>query len=426
VRRYRVAACAALLSAGIVGAVSAHSQFRPWDHADNPALLARNQRRWVELSVTPVDFTVDNSVVSPGDIFRETVVIDLPAITERVSDDGWRINAGGGVSGHGTLHVGPIGIGSYSRVWDLTRLTIPRNILEILSYGLERDEDGGPVTAEGKGEFVQRLFAESGLYASYSRNQLVYAMKLGAYVPLLYSRDASFRYDLYMHDQPNENGNYFEFNAGAEGELLLGVNPEGDQPEPAIGAKIDVGFIRQDDRRRAMYGAAVNSIPIVPAQVRYEVSEEMAFKAFMDSEEGFLALIDEEDGDDPFQIEEPDLEELEIKELAEPVRVFPETSVSGFYRFGLPVIDLIPHGEFVFGSLARLNAGLVVEGNLPVLNWLSAGFGYQDFSWQITGGLRIPLRVIELSTQLGLSAPELGNLFRAQGLTGRVSLAIGL
>ncbi len=428
-KTFRILVLMGFLGLVVVGAAVAHNQFRPWDHDVNPALLAPNQRRWVELAVTPVDFSVSNSVVAAGDVFQEKVVIDFNEINERVPDEGWRFVGNFSGATHGTVHIGPIGFGGYTSVTNMTRFTLPKSLVEIMADGLPREEDGdGAVRADGEGALDQRLFLEGGLYGSYTRNQIVYALKLGAYSPVVYSRDTNFGYELYMGDEPNDDGNYIDLRAGAEGEILLGVDPDDPGASPAVGLKTDVGFIRQDSDRRALFGAAINNVPIVPAQAEYRLKEDVEFRVSTDREEGLSAFFGEEDEefDDIFDVQEPDLDDPEVEKLEDPVRVFTEPSVSGFYRFGFPVVDVIPHAEVVFGSLARLNAGAVVEGNLPVLNWLSVGFGYDDFAWEASAGLRIPLRVIELSAKLGYSAPEISGLFRGQGFTGSINIAIGL
>ena len=398
----------------------AHNQFRSWNHSTNSALLSISERQSVDVGLVSADVSVGNSSVAIGEIFQQRWIIDLNAVADDLGSNDWEFGTTSDATHFATFHFGRVGVGYYTSASHIIHLTLPNSLFETVSEGLPHNDDGGPIERSGEGEAALASFAEAGLYGSYRHADHLFAVKAGAYVPLFYGEDVAFAYDLYMGEEPNDDGNVIDFRGRLDGAVLTSVNLD-DPSDFDFGVKTDIGVVRRDERRRAMYGLGVNNIPIVPARARFRVADDVSIS--VTSEGALQALID---GEEPFEIEMFDLDDaLAVERLDEPATVYPETSVSGFYRFDIPIVDVVPHAEYVFGRFARLNGGLVIEGDLPVLRWFSFGVERRDFSWRSSAALRIPLRAVELTTTVGLSAPELRNMFNVHGLAASVALSVG-
>lgn len=386
----------------------ANNGISPWNHRQNPAYFAFGTRRYAELGLS-VDATIGNSVLGTHELFAETLTIDLDELYDRTPDRGLRLGANTNAELHFLVHVGRVGLGLYSDTSSITRITVPQSFIELLAKGNELDED-----YSGSTEFMQRSFTETGLYGSYPYREFLIAGKLGMFAPGIYTEDAEATYKLETLSDGTVRGE-----VGAEGKAYTSFGDEGIE---GLGVNVSLGLIRPDADGKPKYGGAVNNIPIAPARPGYVIDLEESRFTF-ESESILQAINDEED---PFETtdQEGDFDARKLDSGDRPSVHMP-ISVSGFYRFAVPVVDVIPTGEVVFGDYPRLNAGAQVEGNFFPVNMLSVGLGYRDFFWHANAGVRLPFRPVELAVQLRSAAPEISGVWGRRGLGATISLAIG-
>ncbi|TVR06805.1 MAG: hypothetical protein EA403_00445, partial [Spirochaetaceae bacterium] len=188
------------------------------------------------------------------------------------------------------------------------------------------------------------------------------------------------------------------------------------------GFNISLGVVKPDSSGRPLYGGAINNIPLVAARPGYAFEiEQFRFEFETDD------LLDRfEEGLDPFDTDTSEGDaDVRTLDPSDRPRVHMPVSVSGFYRFAVPVVDVIPSAELVFDDPFRLNAAVAVEGNFFPVNMLSVGFGHRNWLWYGSAGLRIPLRVFELAMQVQSVGTEPKGVFNTHGLGATVSLALG-
>ncbi len=415
---FRRAVVAGLVFVIAAGSAGAHNLFQSWDHDTNAALLASSQRQYIDLGLLHTDLTVDNSSLDYREVFQEEWRLSFNDIVDELDGNDLLFNANVNLGNYATIQAFRLTPGAFVHVSHLSQFRLPNDLFEILAEGVP--DDGDSISREGDASVRLRSVAEAGVHATYRAWDHIFGAKAAAYLPVLYSDDLGLTYDFYMGREANEDGNIIDLHGELSGRVLTAVNFE-DPSDFDLGLKIDVGAMKQDDRGRAMYGLGVNNIPLVPAEARYQVAADAELS--VTSEGGLQALID---GEDAIDTQFPDADDaLSTEPLEEPEALYPETSVSGFYRVDIPYIDVIPHAEFVFGDYSRLNGGVVVQPDILILRNLSVGIAREDFSWQTTAALRLPLRLVEFHAAVGATAPRFSDMFNGRGITASTGLSIG-
>ena len=381
----------------------------PWNHSRNPAFFTFGTREYVELGMS-VKTGIGNSALGLADMFSRVVVIDLDELYADTPDDGLRIGAAAAAELHIALQFGKLGLGFYTDTYDLSRIVIPRSFIGLLTQGNEPDQ-----SYSGSSEILQRAFAQAGAVASYQLGGFVIAGKFGAFSPLLYSDDnAQAGFTLETATDGTIRGEVF-----AAGDIYTAI---GEGQVQGLGFNLSLGVVRPDEEGKPLYGGGLNNIPIAAARPGYVVKVEQLRYEFEATD-----LLDRlESGGDPFttasQIGEVETIPLDASEQP---KIHMPFSVSGFYRLAIPVIDLVPDAEVVFDDPIRLNAGIMVEGNIFPVNLFSIGFGRRDYLWYGSAGLRVPLRVFELAFQIASVGTEPLGIFDFSGLGAKLSLALG-
>ena len=400
---------AALLLAGGAATLSADNGLRPRDHSRNPVFLDFGARQYAELGVS-ADVAVANSVMSLSDIFSKELVIDLDEIYENTPDRGMRLGSTVANETHLSVKLDRLGFGFFTDTSGFTRFTVPQKFIELVTQGNELDESYADAT-----ELVQRSFTQAGAYATYEFAGFVFGGKLSAFAPLVYT-------------ESNAKAN-FQLTTAADGTIEGEVSASGDvytsggeEGLVGTGVNVSLGVVRPDAEGKPLYGGAINSIPLVAARPGYAIDVEQTRFTF--TTDSLLDAINS--GEDPFTTSETegDVEVVALDPSDRP-KVHMPLSVSGFYRFAVPVVDVVPSAEIVLGDYPRLNAEVNVEGNFFPVNMLSVGFGHTDSLWHAGAGLRIPVRVIELELQVRSVGTEIAGVFDGRGIGAAVALALG-
>ncbi|MFO7780872.1 MAG: hypothetical protein R6W94_04535 [Spirochaetia bacterium] len=389
--------------------VSADNGLRPWDHGRNPAFFDLGAREYAELGFS-VDVSGANSVMALSDIFSKELVIDLDEIYEKTPDRGMRLGSSIGTEQHLSVKLDRIGFGFFGNTRSFTRLTVPKEFIGLITQGNELDGSYSDST-----ELAQRSFTQAGAYATYEYLGFVFGGKFSTFAPLVYT-DSNAKAT-------------FELATAADGTIEGEVSASGDVYTSAgedglvgTGFNLSLGVVRPDENGKALYGGAINSIPLVAARPGYAFNlEKTRFTFTTDS------ILDAINNDrDPFSTSdtEGEADTVALDEGDRP-KIHMPISISGFYRFAVPVVDVVPSAEIVFGDYARLNAEVNVEGNFFPVNILSVGFGHTDSLWHAGAGLRAPLRVFELELQVRSVGTEIAGVFDGRGIGATLALALG-
>jgi hypothetical protein len=343
-------------------------------------------------------------------VFNRVLVIDLDEIYENTPDDGLRLGANAAAEIHLALQFGKLGLGFFTETDDLSRIVIPKSFIGLLTQGNKPD-----TAYDGSSDILQRSFAHAGTVASYEIGGFVVAGKLGVFSPMLYSdENAQAGFTLETASDGTIRGSVF-----ASGDIYTALGDDGLQ---GFGFNVSLGMVRPDEEGKPLYGAGVNNIPIVAAKPGYVIEVEQLRYDFDATD-----LLDRLEGEQDLFTTTSDIGDVETRPLdsADRPKIHMPFSVSGFYRFAIPVIDIVPDAELVFDHPVRLNAGIAVEGNFFPVNMFSIGLGRRDYLWYGNFGLRVPLRVFELAIQVASVGMVPRGIFDLSGLGATVSLALG-
>jgi hypothetical protein len=400
---------AALLPTCGAATLSADNGLRPWNHSRNPVFFDFGAREYAELGLS-VDVSAANSIMSLSDILSEELVIDLDEIYESTPDRGMRLGSSIGAEQHLSVKLGRIGFGLFGDTSSFSRLTIPKEFIGLITQGNELDGSYADST-----ELVQRSFTQAGAYATYETRGFVFGGKLSTFAPLIYT-DAGSKATFKL---ATEADGTVEGEVSASGDAYTSLGEGG---LVGTGFNLSLGVVRPDEDGKPLYGGAINSIPLVAARPGYAFNlEETAFTFTTDS---LLEAINS--GEDPFTTADTEgSAETGLLDEGDRPKIHMPISISGFYRFAVPVVDVVPSAEVVFGDHARLNAEVNVEGNFFPVNMLSVGFGHQNSLWHAGAGLRVPLRVIELGLQVRSVGTEIAGVFDGRGIGATLALALG-
>jgi hypothetical protein len=403
-----IAFCACLFLSGTVG-LWADAGLDPWNHGTNPAFFAFGNREYAELGLS-MTTAIGNSALGLSDLFNRVVVIDLDEIYDKTPNDGLRIGAQAAAEFHLALQFGKAGLGVFSETYDVSRVVIPKSFIGLITQGNEPD-----TAYDGSTDILQRSFALAGMFTSYQIAGFVFAGKFGVFSPMLYSdENAKAGFTLETASDGTVQGSVY-----ASGDIYTALGDDGLQ---GLGFNVSLGMVRPDEEGKPLYGAALNNIPVVAARPGYIIEVEQLRYDFVTT-----SLLDRLEGGTDLFDTTSDVGDVETRPLdsADQPKIHMPFSVSGFYRFAIPVVDIVPDAELVFDNPARLNAGVVVEGNFFPVNMFSIGLGRRDYLWYASAGLRVPLRVFELAIQVASVGAAPRNIFDLSGLGATVSLALG-
>lgn len=390
-----------------------------WEHRYNPALLGTSNRGLFEtgLSVSP---GFQNSYFTVGQVFQETLQINLDELYDGLTDAGFGIGLNLGAGAHSTLHLFGLGLGAYADLSTLGQIWIPKTLFDVAANGFESGE-----TYSGKGGLLVRSFAEYGAYGSmnFSRDRLRVGVKLARFMPLAYAEEANTDFTVLAAGDGSATAT-----ADVSARLYSAFdmeNPDTIDPstllsDPGSGLKFDLGFVYGGTRRKPRFGAALTNLTLKPATPAYGWDYSFSATANVDADP-LQSFVDE--SGEPYTLTDPvsnfDAVDAGNKEIKMPL------TLSAFYRFsGLRIIDIIPNLALVMDDPFRMNAGVLVEGAVFPFSLLALGMSYQDLAWRTSAGLKLNLYLMELGVNISSSSPEF-TIFKTNGVAVDVKLAIG-
>ena len=390
-----------------------------FNHGDNPVFLSTGSRSLLDISVNP-GIGLTNSYFTLDKIFTPTIIIDFDDIYESIGTGGYRIGTTIDTHAHGTMHLFGIGVGGYASVTGSARVTLPQEMIGLLTQGIELNNP-----YEGTGEAFVQTFVEYGGYGSFQLGNFTIGTKIARYIPLAYTKNGEALFEA----QANQDGTVTA-SATVSAQLYSAMdleNPDSMMDQNDIlrylsesgGTKFDIGFVYNPDRNRPLWGASLLNIPLGAANPRFgweysayaEASSDGAINAYENDEEFF-------------NVSDPVTDFSAMGTVNE--NIYMPFTAGGFYRIAfLPLVDIIPHGAFVFGPTFHMDAGVTVEGNVFPLSMISLSLQHEDISWQSALGLNLNLRLIEIGAEISTSSPELLGMFSSRGLNFKLEAAIG-
>ncbi|MFP4114589.1 MAG: hypothetical protein ACLFUA_09465 [Spirochaetales bacterium] len=393
----------------------------------NPALLGMSSRGFVELGVSP-EAGAGNNYFSIGDIFTPTIMIDLRAIQEDLGKSDFRLASTVSGDAHLVARILGVSLGFYTNLDGALSAGAPSSLFEILGSG---NPSGEEINASSP--IAGRVFAEAGVNAGVPIGDNWYVGgSLGVFAPVFFTDRGSsvdFSFATYEPGDEKPDGTISEGEVSATASMDLraysafnfeqpNVSSPGEMLALLNGVKVDLGVVRIENSK-ALYGANLSGIPIVAATADNAVT--LSASATV-TQENLLGNFDQEDAD---YLTQEVMDVTPTYETCVGQSIFMPFQLGGFYRFGLPVVDIIGHGQLHFMDPFQMTAGAIVEGNFFPLNMLSLGVEWDRVAWRTTLGLRADLRALELGVDVGMTAPNPLHLFSAQGLWAKAYVAMG-
>ncbi len=426
--------------------VSAFSfSFGADNHSFNPALMGTGARPWFETGVTAtagfgnnyfsvLDFLTDDP--------SQPLVIDLDDLYAVVKEDGgFFMNVNAFSEFHSVVRIWNIGLGAYATIDAVFDTSLPPELFRFLAEGNDKNDE-----FSDSGDILARSFFEAGVYSGYRWKNYQFGVKVGQYLPLLYSDTAGYDMEIKIKEASEPDDLVAEGHIELSGKVYSVLDlEEFENPELMIddpmklleygGYKIDAGVVYAKQPARPLWGVSV-SVPITPAiaPYAYDIKGRVELKV-----ENPLGSIDWDevfgDGDENGNGDGDEDEMFEVVEDLDFVRDYdaPDKEITApikagaFYRLTLlPLVDVIPHVEMIFDDPMRINGGLTLTGSFFPLSWLSFGMGYQNESWVSAASLDMNLRLVEIGVRATNSAMSIGDVLSLKSPAVTVHAAVGL
>lgn len=387
------------------------------DHDFNPALLSVRNRKTLEVGFN-LEAGLYNNYFGLDNAFQEDLLLDLDDMNSVMGDNGLILASEMLFNSHAVLTVSKLSLGGYGGINMITSGNAPGDLFKILAEGITADD-----YLSDKSSLYSRVFYESGVYAGWRLDDIQIGVKMGRFVPLVYTDNAKINYS-YSSSQADGSlsvtsnysipvYSYFDLDAVSEDSSTVATDLLSGS---GAGFKLDLGAVKVKNNV-AQYGVSLTGLALVPAKANYlnlyygEITGKVSNIATNIEDEDELTQSDSSGDVVTSQVS---------KDIYTPI------ALGGFYRFDkLPLIDLIGEGELLFDDPFMFSMIMDIEGSVWPLSWLSTSFGWDKIAWKSGVGLRINLWLMEIGAEVGLASPDIRTLFTKTGATAGVFFALG-
>jgi len=386
------------------------------DHDFNPALMNVRNRRFLEVG-TKANFGFGNNYFGLGDLLIDELQIDLNDMSSQLGDTGLVFASGLQSGGHAVVSLPfKLSLGYFSELDMISSFNTPGALFEVLGEGISATD-----SIKDTSNIYSRVFYEAGLFAGYRMDDIQIGVKMASFTPLVYTTgkiDYTYTSDQSTGDI-NANLNmsipvYSALNFDTMGDDQAQVT-EALFGNPNAGFKIDIGAVKVRNKK-PMYGVSLTGLALSPAVAQYknEIIGGPTISA--------TNLAETIENDDPFNSSG----DVDIISTSGSYEIRTPLSLGGFYRLGLPLVDLIGETELTFDDPFLFKMAVDAEGNIWPLSWFNAGLGWNKVNWEAYLGTRINLRLLEIGAEFGMASPGLQTLFSSSGMTLGIFVAMGL
>ncbi|MDR2897784.1 MAG: hypothetical protein LBU99_03140 [Spirochaetaceae bacterium] len=381
--------------------------------------------RYFELGAD-VDVGLANNYLSIGEIFQDTLVIDL----NKMAKNGFKLSAA--ADAHAVININfgsKVGVGFFAGAKTSIYGGLEKPLFDLMfnEDNLKAGTISGDAVALGG-----NAFADAGLYVSAEVGRLKFKVSPAMYIPLVYIPKSDVSYELTTTDEGNisikadTNLNiYAPVALSNEGSFTYDVS----NLNTFLEGK---GFDLSLDVEYALFpildlGLSVDSIPIVPAVL----NKKIGFSTELVNIEMENALDQLINGS--FEIPElPDFGNMELEYSEEAAQKVFRPMTFDVYALFRPLksnfLVLRPnialsfftvYGKPVFG------AGVLAQMNVLRVFSLDLGIGYKELLWKTQLGFMLNLRVLQLNVKATLQSQDFVGMFKASGLDVAVGFRLG-
>ena len=364
------------------------------------------------------DFTggVANNALGFSELFREEIVLDIPAIRDKVKENGMSL-ALAPLSGNVFLNVNIgqfLGLGVFAKVEGDLTLTLGSALLDFLADGNKNKHnmDGEAVSVSGG------IFMETGLRGFLHLDRWTFTASPAVFQPIVYIPKSTLKYKL----STDEN---FALKAEGKIDVYTPFSLE-DEDYAQIASFSHAGFDLTLGAEYGLFdwlyvGGTANHIPIVPSTLNNQ-----------------MTITGDELG---ITIEDP-LSNPEVITKMDVNRTYPSNANKKVLRpltfdvyakwqlldMGLLKFTLKPNLGFTAitaSDIPNFNWGVQADLNLLKILSFQLGTGLNQDVWKHRAGLGINLRILELLLEASLQSTDFLSSFSASGLGVGVGFRFG-
>jgi hypothetical protein len=380
-------------------------------------------RRFVEAGLD-VGGSFANSYLRTGDVFKETIVLDLSKLASDLGNGlGVLLDARG--EAFVNFNLGAVwGFGLFAGVDAIGQFKIPQSMVELLSEG----NKPGHTYSENLG-LGAAVFLEAGFWASAKIRRIKFTVRPAYFLPLAYLDNPRVNYAFALEDNGTiaMEGNYdIEMYTPVPLNGIAGIEDFDMLPDKINAEMFEKGGL--DLVLRAEYpvyhnftiGASLGHIPLIPAQLTNKYSLHGGF-SIRNTIENIL------DNDFEMPNIDPDSEYGEgHKAIFRPFRI----GVDAVYRpFNIRLLTIKPEAALVFNSVYAtpiyLNVGITGALSLADILVIDAGTRYEDLVWKERLGLTFNFRLFELKVGITTQSQKFFRSFQGAGFAVDAGVRLG-
>jgi hypothetical protein len=366
-----------------------------------------------------------NSYLRTGDIFKESVVLDISKMARDLRN-GLGVYMGARGGGFVNFNIGALwGFGFYAGLDGLGQVKLPQSMVRLLSDGYQSNR-----TYSDKLGLGGAAFAETGFWASAKIRRIKFTLRPAFFVPLVYVSRPRINYNFVIEDNGSVtmNGTYnIEMFTSLPLDGVEGLDDLGSVAENIdiadVLSKGGVDFVLRAEyplRHNFIIGGSLGHIPMVPAQL----TDKYSIKGDVDVKVDLGQILN-----DNIDIKDPTLERSASTDHQAVFRPF-KISFDAVYRpFHIRLLTLRPMAALVFNSIydtpVYLDFGVSGELNLGDIFTIDIGSHLEDLVWKERFGFSLNLRALELIAGITTQSQQFLRSFQGAGFAVDLGIRLG-
>jgi hypothetical protein len=368
-----------------------------------------------------------NSYLRTGDIFAETIALDVSKMAEELGDG---LGVFAAARGAVFVNINPgarWGFGLFAGLESLGQFKIPQSMVRLLAEGYQPDKTYSDTLGLGAA-----VFAEAGFWASAKIRRIKFTVRPAYFLPLVYANKPKVNYSFAIKD----NG-AVEMKVKYDIEILTPLPLEGVEGFDDFGSvpgninvmdMLDKGGVdlslraEYPLRRNLMVGGFLSHIPLVPSRLsdRYSMTDDFTI------EKSLGDILINNDFDIKLPNIDPKVDTAHQTRVSRPFKI----GFDAVYRpFAIKLITIKPMAALVFNSIYDapfyLDFGIAGELNLANLLVIGAGTRFEDLVWKQRAGLSLNFRILELILGITTQSQQFLRSFQGAGFAVDLGVRVG-
>ncbi|MDR1398878.1 MAG: hypothetical protein LBJ41_03030 [Treponema sp.] len=376
--------------------------------------MSEKPKRFFETGVD-INTGVANNALGFGDLFQKEIVLDIPAIRDKVGKNGMNL-ALPYSSGNIFLNVNIgelFGFGIFTRAEGNLTFTLGSALLDFLAEGNinNHDPSGEAISASGG------VFMEAGLRGFLHLNRWTFTVSPSAFLPLVYIPKSNLNYTLNTSDA-------FTFGLDGKIDVYTPFSLDDGDVSTVTSSTSNMGFDVSLGAEFGFFdwlyvGGTVNHIPLIPSTLthRMTITPDVSITVKDPLSNAQIEPITE-------------LKREYVTDANEPVSrplTFDIYAKWQLINLSLLKLALKPNLGFTALTASRVpnfNWGVQADARLLFLSF-QLGTGLAQGVWKHHAGIGINLRIIELLAEVSLESTDFLSSFSASGLGVGLGLRFG-